>query len=303
MRASPCARARAADRDQILSIVERAERWFPANDGTDAGQTAELGAKIRRSMGKFNSRDRFDLSDSRRYTGARVIRIRRALDRGHADHGWLKSDHTFSFAGYRDPEHMGFRALRVINEDRVEAGRGFDSHSHRDMEILSFVLEGTLAHKDSMNNGSLILPGDIQLMRAGTGVTHSEYNDSTTELVHFLQIWIVPDETGLEPAYDQRHFAVETRRNVLRLIASRDGREDSVCIHQDADLYASVLEKGEAVEFGLAENRHAWVQVTRGSARLNDDPLNEGDGAAISGESKLRFAANDSTDFLLFDLA
>lgn len=232
-----------------------------------------------------------------------MIRVRRARDRGHSLHGWLESYHTFSFANYHDPRHMGFRSLRVINEDRVDAGQGFDAHSHRDMEILSYVLEGRLAHKDSMNNGSVIRPGDIQLMRAGTGVTHSEYNESSDERVHFLQIWILPDQTGLEPAYDQRHFTTESKRNTLRLIGSRDGRDDSVQIHQDVDLYASLLQDGNSVEHSLAPGRHAWVQIARGAAALDDYELGAGDGAAISDESVIRLSARDSAEVLLFDLA
>jgi quercetin 2,3-dioxygenase len=232
-----------------------------------------------------------------------MIRVRRAQDRGHAQHGWLESYHTFSFAGYRDLEHMGFRSLRVINEDRVQPGKGFDTHSHSDMEIISYVLTGALEHKDSMGNGSVIRPGDVQLMRAGTGVTHSEYNHSDEDLVHFFQIWILPDEEGLKPAYDQRHFPLEEQRNALRLVASRDGREASVLVHQDAEAYAAVLDKGRSVAHPLAPGRHAWLQVARGAARLNGSSLEEGDGAAVSGETMLDIAANGQAEILLFDLA
>lgn len=232
-----------------------------------------------------------------------MIRVRKAHDRGHAQHGWLESHHTFSFAGYRDPDHMGFRSLRVINEDRVQPGRGFDTHSHSDMEIISYVLSGALEHKDSMGNGSVILPGDVQLMRAGTGVTHSEYNHSDEDFVHFLQIWILPDEDGLEPAYDQRHFPLEERRNTLRLVASRDGREASVRIHQDAELYAVVLDEGRSVTHPLAPGRYVWLQAAQGAVRLNGISLEEGDGASVSGEAMLYIAANGQAEILLFDLA
>ncbi len=231
-----------------------------------------------------------------------MIQVRKAHDRGHAQHGWLESYHTFSFAGYNDPSHMGFRSLRVINEDRLQPAKGFDTHSHRDMEILSYVLEGALEHNDSMGNGSVIRPNDIQLMRAGTGVTHSEYNHSKDELVHFLQIWILPDEKGLEPAYDQRHFPLEKRRGVLRLVASRDGREASVRIHQDTDLYVTVLEKDQSVTHALADGRYAWVQVARGSVRLNGNSLEESDGAALTGEATIDIAADGPAEILVFDL-
>ena len=188
-----------------------------------------------------------------------MIKIRKAQERGHAQHGWLESYHTFSFADYYDPQHMGFRTLRVINEDRVQPGNGFGSHSHQDMEIVSYILEGALEHRDSMGNGSVIHPGDVQLMRAGTGVTHSEFNHSSEKLVHFLQIWILPDHKGLTPAYEQRHFPPEQRRNFLRLVASRDGRDGSVRIHQDISLYAAILEPGQAVNHALAMGRNAWV--------------------------------------------
>ncbi len=231
-----------------------------------------------------------------------MIRVRKAHHRGHAQHGWLESHHTFSFAGYHDPNQMGFRSLRVINEDRVQPGRGFDTHSHRDMEIISYVLQGALEHKDSMNNGSVIRPGDVQLMRAGTGVTHSEYNHSNEELVHFLQIWIHPEEEGLEPTYDQRHVPLEERTNVLRLVASRDGREASVRVHQDAELYVTVLEEGHSVTHSLADGRHAWVQVARGCVRLNGNSLEEGDGAAVSNETMIDIAVDGQAEILVFDL-
>ncbi len=231
-----------------------------------------------------------------------MIQVRKSLDRGHAQHGWLESYHTFSFADYHDPNQMGFRSLRVINEDRVQPGKGFATHSHRDMEIISCVLGGALEHKDSMGNGSVIRPGDIQLMRAGTGVTHSEYNHSTDEPVHFLQIWILPDEKGLEPGYDQRHFPFDQRTNALLLVASRDGREASVQIHQDAELYVTVLDEGHAVTHSLTDGRSAWVQVARGRARLNDTALEEGDGAAVSNEATIDIAADGPAEILVFDL-
>jgi len=232
-----------------------------------------------------------------------MIEIRKSADRGHAAHGWLESRHTFSFADYHDPRHMGFRALRVINEDRVEPGKGFATHSHRDMEIVSYVLEGALEHRDSMGNGSVIRPGDVQLMRAGTGVTHSEYNESRQSPVHFLQIWVLPDRQGLEPAYGQRHFSVEQRRNTLRLVVSPDGRDSSLRIHQDVAIYAVVLEAGTTVTHSLAPGRHAWVQVARGEALLNGVRMEEGDGAAASDEVALEIRAQNASEFLLFDLA
>ena len=231
-----------------------------------------------------------------------MIQVRKSLDRGHAQHGWLESYHTFSFADYHDPNHMGFRSLRVINEDRVQPGKGFATHSHRDMEIISCVLGGALEHKDSMGNGSVIRPGEIQLMRAGTGVTHSEYNHSNDEPVHFLQIWILPDEKGLEPGYDQRHFPFDQRKNALLLVASRDGRDASVQIHQDAELYVTVLDEGHAVTHSLNDGRAAWVQVARGRAHLNDTALEEGDGAAVSNEATIDITADGPAEILVFDL-
>ena len=195
--------------------------------------------------------------------------IRRAGDRGYADHGWLRSFHTFSFADYYDPEHMGYRTLRVINDDRVSPGRGFGTHSHRDMEIISYVLEGALEHKDSMGTSSIIRPGDVQRMSAGTGVTHSEFNASRDELVHFLQIWLLPARPGGKPGYEQKAFPEEERKGKLRLVASPDGRDGSVTIQQDVELYAARLCTGEALRHPLAAGRHAWVHVARGSVELN----------------------------------
>ena len=210
-----------------------------------------------------------------------MLAIRHSQDRGLANFGWLDSRHTFSFGHYHDPNFMGFGPLRVINEDRVQPGRGFDTHGHRDMEIISYVLDGALEHKDSMGNGSVIRPGDVQRMSAGTGVRHSEFNASETEPVHFLQIWILPEKQGLEPGYEQRHFAADEKRGQLRLVGSRDGREGAVTIHQDSDLYATLLGEGDTVSHELAAGRKGWVQIARGSAMLNDKQLNPGDGAAV----------------------
>lgn len=232
-----------------------------------------------------------------------MIAVRRSAERGHANHGWLDSYHTFSFANYYDPAHMGFRSLRVINQDRVEGGKGFGTHSHRDMEIVSYVLEGELEHKDSMGNGSTMRPGDVQRMTAGTGVSHSEYNHSSTDPVRFLQIWLLPDRQGLKPGYEQIHFSNADKRNQLRAIAAREGRDGSVTVHQDVTLYASVLDAGKQVEHALAGDRHAWVQVIRGQLDLNGITLEAGDGAAISEDKQLAFSAIDEAEFLLFDLA
>jgi len=231
-----------------------------------------------------------------------MLTVRKAQKRGHAQHGWLESHHTFSFAGYHDPKHMGFRDLRVINEDTVQPRRGFGTHSHRDMEILTWVLEGALEHKDSLGTGSVIRPGDVQRMSAGTGVSHSEFNPSATELVHLLQIWILPEREGTPPSYEQKHFPAEERRGTLRLLASRDAREGSVRIQQDVDLYAALLHAGESAGHELRPGRHAWLQVARGHCTLNGMPLEAGDGAAVSGENALRFAAAKDAELLLFDL-
>ena len=232
-----------------------------------------------------------------------MITVRKAQERGHARHGWLESYHTFSFAGYHDPAHMGFRDLRVINEDRVAPGRGFGTHSHRDMEIVSYVLSGALAHEDSLGTGSVILPGDVQRMSAGTGVSHSELNPSASEAVHFLQIWILPERDGLAPSYEQRHFPAAERAGRLRLVASRDGREGSLRLHQDVDLFAALLGPGDAVSHSLRPGRHAFVQLARGRCELNGLPLEAGDGAAVSGETSLRLAGAQDAEALLFDLA
>jgi redox-sensitive bicupin YhaK (pirin superfamily) len=232
-----------------------------------------------------------------------MITLRKSADRGRADHGWLDSRHTFSFADYHDPEQMGFRTLRVINEDRVEAGQGFGTHPHRDMEIISYVLEGALEHKDSMGTASVIRPGEVQRMTAGTGVLHSEYNSSRKEPVHFLQIWIFPEKKNLKPGYEQKAYPDVERKDRLRLVASRDGRDGSLTIHQDAELYTTLLSRGESVSHPLKAGRHAWVQVARGAATLNGTPLATGDGAAVSGEKALELKATADAEVLLFDLA
>lgn len=230
-----------------------------------------------------------------------MITIRRAGERGHADHGWLDTYHTFSFADYYDPAHMGFRALRVINEDRVRGGRGFGTHGHRDMEIISYVLEGALGHRDSTGTDGVIRPGDVQRMSAGTGVMHSEMNASEKELVHFLQIWIVPERNGIAPGYEQKKFEEEDRRGKLRLVASPDAREGSLKIHQDVALYTTLLDDGESVTHDFAPNRYGWVQVARGEVELNGRNLSAGDGAAIADESRVTLTGKGA-EVLLFDL-
>ncbi|HEY3801861.1 MAG TPA: pirin family protein [Kofleriaceae bacterium] len=229
--------------------------------------------------------------------------LRKAGERGHAKHGWLDSHHTFSFADYYDPAHMGFRALRVINDDRVEGGQGFGAHPHRDMEIISYVLDGALAHKDSTGTGAVIRPGDVQRMSAGSGVMHSEHNASKTDEVHFLQIWLVPAERGISPGYEQKTFGDAHKRGQFRLVASPDGKDGSVTIHTDARVYASLVDAGQSAELALAPGRHAWVQVARGTARVNGTELREGDGLAVSNESKLALEGVDNAEVLTFDLA
>ena len=232
-----------------------------------------------------------------------MLTIRKARERGHADHGWLDSWHTFSFADYYDPKFMGFRQLRVINEDRVQPGKGFGTHPHRDMEIISYVLSGGLAHKDSIGTGSLIRPGEVQRMSAGTGIRHSEFNASDAELVHFLQIWILPSRQGLEPGYEQRAFPEAERRDALRLVASPDGASGSVTIHQDVRLYATLLTDGATVRHDLAAGRFAWVQLARGEASLNGMQLAAGDGVAVSDEPRLELVGGRGAEVLVFDLA
>jgi len=232
-----------------------------------------------------------------------MITLRRAEDRGHADHGWLNTYHTFSFADYYDPAHMGFRGLRVINEDRVQPGLGFGTHPHRDMEIISYVLEGSLQHRDSMGNGSIIRPGEVQRMSAGTGVTHSEFNASRDELVHFLQIWLRPAERGITPGYEQKAIDRKQQEGRLLLVASPDGREGSVKIHTDARLYAGLFDKGISDELALPKGRHAWVHVARGKARVNGHDLKPGDGAAMSDVPTVQVEGLDKSEVLVFDLA
>lgn len=232
-----------------------------------------------------------------------MITIRRAKERGHFNFGWLDTSHTFSFGDYYDPRFMGFRSLRVINEDHVRAGSGFPTHPHRDMEIITYVLEGELAHKDSMGTGSVILPGEVQRMSAGWGVTHSEFNHSKEQGVHLLQIWIMPDQYGIRPGYEQKAYTAEEKQGRLRLIASPDGRDDSVKIHQDTALYATLLEPGQEVVHELKEKRHAWVQVARGSVKINGQLLSQGDGAALSDESKVSLVGEEAAEVLLFDMA
>jgi redox-sensitive bicupin YhaK (pirin superfamily) len=232
-----------------------------------------------------------------------MITVRKAAARGHTDIGWLDSHHTFSFGDYYDPEHMGFRALRVINDDRVAPGRGFGTHGHRDMEIVSYVLEGELGHKDSMGTGSVIKPGEVQRMTAGTGVTHSEMNASRTAPVHFLQIWIQPAKRGTAPGYEQKAFDLAARDGALRLVASSDGREGSVTVHQDIGLYAGRLAPGARARVAISAGRHAYVFVARGALSVNGTALREGDGAALSDERAVELLADGDAEILVFDLA
>ena len=232
-----------------------------------------------------------------------MITIRPARERGGADHGWLDTRHTFSFNTYYDPRHMGFRALRVINEDRVAPGQGFGAHGHRDMEILSYVVSGGLAHRDSIGHGAVIRPHEWQRMSAGTGVRHSEMNASETEPVHFYQVWILPEAEGLRPEYEQKLFAPEGKTDKLRLVASRDGGDGSLTIHQDVRVYNSLLGAGGEVAHRLDGGRHAWVQVVRGASSVNGVALAEGDGAAVSGEPALKLTAKEDSEIILFDLA
>jgi quercetin 2,3-dioxygenase len=232
-----------------------------------------------------------------------MITIRKANQRGHFDHGWLNTYHTFSFDQYYDPRYMGFRSLRVINEDFVAAGRGFPMHGHRDMEIITYILEGALKHEDSMGNGSVIRPGDVQRMTAGTGVRHSEKNASDQERVHLLQIWILPNAEDLTPGYEEKAFTEEERRGNLRLIASNDGRDDSVRLNQDVSLFASILDAGQEVERVMDRARYAWIQVARGAISVNGENAEQGDGLVIVGESNLKFKAEENAEILLFDLA
>ena len=232
-----------------------------------------------------------------------MIQVRPATQRGRASFGWLDSRHTFSFGHYYDPAHMGFGALRVINDDRVAPGAGFDTHGHRDMEIISYVIDGVMAHRDSLGHGSVIRPGDLQRMSAGTGVTHSEFNDSKALPLRFLQIWVLPEQTGSEPGYEQIHFPADERRGGLRLVASRDGREGSVTVHQDASIYAGLLGAGDSRRLELAAGRGAWAQVVRGELALNGIALAEGDGAAVVGEPGIELVGTKDAEVLLFEMA
>jgi redox-sensitive bicupin YhaK (pirin superfamily) len=233
-----------------------------------------------------------------------MIKVRRSQERGHASYDWLDTYHTFSFDTYHDPNYMGFRSLRVINEDRVQPGAGFPTHPHRDMEIITYVLEGALAHQDSLGNGSTIRPGDGQRMSAGSGIRHSEFNASKTEPVHLLQIWILPEKKGLEPGYEQKSFAQEEKRGRLRLIASRHAKDGAVTVYQDVALYVALLGKGEQVEHRLTPGRHAWIQVARGAVSVNGTETKQGDGAAVSDEERLAIAGREEdSEILLFDLA
>jgi redox-sensitive bicupin YhaK (pirin superfamily) len=232
-----------------------------------------------------------------------MIVVRKAEERGHANHGWLNTYHTFSFANYYDPNYLGFRSLRVINEDRVTAGAGFGTHGHKDMEIITYVLEGALEHKDSIGTGSIIQPGEIQRMSAGTGILHSEFNPSSTEEVHFLQIWILPDRKDLKPSYEQQKFELEKTPGELKLIVSPNGRDNSVTVHQDMNLYAGILDTGDRISYSLTPQRHAWIQVAKGAILVNGNLLDPSDGAAISEETELTIEAKEKTEILLFDLA
>jgi len=231
-----------------------------------------------------------------------VLTVRRSGDRGYADHGWLKSFHSFSFAEYHDPQHMGFGPLRVINEDRVAPGKGFGTHGHRDMEIISYVLDGELAHRDSMGNGSVIRPGDVQRMSAGRGVMHSEFNHATTQTTHFLQIWILPDVSGIEPGYEEKRFEAAEKRGRLKLVASPDGADGSVTIHQDARVYAGLFDGSEAAKLALKPGRRAYVHVARGDIHVNGERLVAGDAAKLTDETTIELDRGVDTEVLVFDL-
>lgn len=231
-----------------------------------------------------------------------MITLRRSKERGYADHGWLKSYHSFSFAGYYDPQFMGYGNLRVINEDRIAPGTGFGTHGHRDMEIISYVLEGALAHKDSMGNGASIVPGDVQRMSAGRGVMHSEFNHAADATTHFLQIWIEPNVTGIAPSYEQKHFSAEHKRGHLKLVASPAGEAGSVKIHADARMYAGLFDEGESADLHLDAGREAYVHVVRGTVRVNDQHLQAGDAAMLHGEPQVQLRDAEQAEVLVFDL-
>ena len=233
-----------------------------------------------------------------------MLAVRKSSDRGHANHGWLDTKHTFAFADYYDPEHMGFRALRVINEDVIAAGAGFGTHGHREMEIVTYVLEGGIAHKDSLGSGGVITPGELQHMSAGSGIRHSEFNASQTEQAHMLQIWLLPSKQGISPSYSQQRFPIAEERNLLHLLASPDGRNSSLTWVTDADLYAARLDAGTKIEHALKPGNHAWIQIARGSATVNGEAVTKGDGVALSDEAEISVLANsDGTEVLVFDLA
>lgn len=232
-----------------------------------------------------------------------MITLRKSNERGHANHGWLEAKHSFSFADYYNPDHMGFRVLRVINEDKIKGAQGFGTHPHRDMEIVTYLLAGALEHKDSMGTGSVIRPGELQYMSAGSGVLHSEFNHSKTEAAHLLQIWLLPNEKGAAPRYDQKSFSPEEKTGKLKLIVSPDGREGSIGIRQNANIYVSILKPGQTTQLTLSKDRYAWVQVAKGKLELNGKSLEQGDGAAISDETRLDFKSVDTeSEFLVFDL-
>ena len=232
-----------------------------------------------------------------------MLTIRRSEERGHANHGWLESHHTFSFAGYHDPQHMGFRTLRVMNEDQVAAGQGFGTHGHRDMEIVSYVLDGELEHKDSMGNGEVLRPGEFQRITAGTGITHSEFNPSTEHATHFYQIWLLPERNGLEPSYEQKKFDRAGRANRWQLVASRDANEESLRIHQDARIYLADLNRGKQLSYDIAKGRHLWLQILKGSIEIDGRKLQTSDAVAISEESRISLTAETDSELMLFDLA
>ena len=232
-----------------------------------------------------------------------MLTVRKAEDRGHANHGWLNSAHSFSFANYYDPEHMGFRSLRVINEDTIAPGAGFPTHPHRDMEIITYVVSGAVAHKDSIGNTEKVGAGGIQRFSAGTGITHSEFNPSNAEALHLLQIWILPEQQGMTPSYEQKEFPAETKRGQWRALANREATDGATKVHQDAALYATILEPGQRLTYALHADRHAWVQIVQGEVTLNGTTLDKGDAAAISQETELVFEASTDAEILLFDLA
>jgi hypothetical protein len=232
-----------------------------------------------------------------------MIQIRKATERGFGDHGWLKSYHTFSFAGYRDPAHMGFRALRVMNEDRVAPGQGFGTHPHDNMEIISYVLQGALSHRDSMGNGEVLRPGEFQCISAGSGITHSEFNPSTTEPVHFYQIWLLPNVRNMEPSYQQKSYSIRDKQDRLCLVASEDGRDGSLVIKQDANVYLASLGRGQRLDYRVPVQRHVWIQLLKGRIELDGSILEFGDGISVSAENELGVVAMEESEFMLFDLA